>query len=116
MCRRSVLRCHASEAVHTVCRNNSVCVCVCVCVSVSVYVGSQAVHCGVIAASEFAALDYCNLLPRECRALWENRKQERVCVHVCGFVCVLALWEKCACSDRGHNTAFSLPWTSMESY
>ncbi len=85
---------------------------VCVCVRVCVYVGSQAVHCGVIAVSEFAALDYCNLLPRECRALWENRKQECVCVHVCVFVCVLALWEKCACSERGHNTAFSLPCTS----
>lgn len=76
------------------------------CVFVCVYVGSQAVHCGVIAASEFAALDYCNLLPRECRALWENRKQECACVHVCVFVCVLALWEKFACLEQG--TQYSL--------
>jgi len=71
-----------------------------VCVFAGVCVGSQALCCGVIAASEFAALDYGNLLPRECRALWENRKQECVFVHVCVFVCVLALWEKCLLRTR----------------
>lgn len=84
--------------------------------TVCVYVRSQAVHCGVIAESEFAALDYCNLLPQEYRALWENPKQECVCVHMCVFVCVLALWEKCACAEQEHNTLFSLPGTFMELY
>lgn len=98
----------ARELVHTVTTIVNVCECV--------YVGSQAAHRCVIAASEFAALDYCNLLPRECRALWENREQECVHVHVCVCVCVLALWEKRARPGPGHNTAFSLPSTSMWSY
>lgn len=55
----------------------------CVCMFPCVCARSQAAHCGVIAASEFGALDYGNLLPWECRALWENRKPERVCVDVC---------------------------------
>lgn len=53
-----------------------------------VRVCESSVHCGVIAASEFAALDYRNLLPQECWALWENHKEECVCAYMCVFVCV----------------------------
>lgn len=90
---------------------------VCVRVHVCVWVSSQAVHCGVIAASESAALDYRNLLPWECRALWENRKRVCLCARVCVCVCVWALWEKCACSVQGTIQPFlysARPWSHIK--
>lgn len=73
-------------------------------VTITESVGSQAVHSGVIAAPESAALDYRNLVPREYRALWENCRQE--CVHMCVSVCFSSVGTVCFFMDNGTIQSF----------
>lgn len=74
----------------------------------------QAVHHGVIAAPEFAARIIAVFSPGSAEHCGKT-VSTIVCACMCVYLCFLALWEKCACSECGHNTVFSLLCTSISS-